>query len=129
MHLIAAHPWPTLVDVAAVVFLLGLVLVLTLAGYVFMVLDFHAYLRSLRRALVHVGRMLPEIPNWARSDTPRCIAALGLSLPCNEEDLKRAYRTRVKTLHPDHGGDKRRFLYLQQQFEQALDLVVERRAS
>ena len=129
MHLIALHPWPTTLDIAAAVALLGLVLVLTTTGYVFMALDFHAYLRSLRRALVHVGRMLPEIPSWARSNTPRCIAALGLSLPCNEDDLKRAYRTRVKALHPDHGGDKRRFLYLQQQFEQALALVVEHRST
>jgi hypothetical protein len=33
--------------------------------------------------------------------------------------LLEAYRAKVKTLHPDRGGDQKRFLILQRQFEQA----------
>jgi hypothetical protein len=94
-------------------------------GYVFMVLDYRAYLRSLRRALVKVMNYLPNVPEWARVETPRCIAALGLRMPCTEQDLLRAYRTKVKKLHPDHGGDKRRFLILQQNFEEAVGYLSE----
>jgi len=118
------HSWPTSFDAAVTVTFLVLVLLVVTLGYVFMALDICSYLRSLRRALVHVGRLLPEIPHWARHETPRSVAALGLSLPCSEDELKRAYRRRVKSLHPDRGGDQRRFLHLQQQFEQALEFVM-----
>ena len=50
---------------------------------------------------------------------------LGVSKSADAEELKRAYRKRVKRLHPDHGGDERRFLILQAQFEQALTIVGE----
>jgi hypothetical protein len=113
------------IDLAATATFLALVLLVPLAGYVFMVLDFRAYLRSLRRGLVLASQAFAGIPAWARPYTPRAIAALGLRLPCTEEDLKRAYRQRVKLLHPDHGGDERRFLLLQAQFEEALVIVAE----
>jgi curved DNA-binding protein CbpA len=44
-------------------------------------------------------------------------------MPCDESDVMRAYRARVKTLHPDRGGDKKQFLLLQKQFEESLDYV------
>jgi hypothetical protein len=113
------------IDLAATATFLALVLLVPLAGYVFMVLDFRAYLRSLKRGLVLASQAFAGIPAWARPYTPRAIAALGLRLPCTEEDLKRAYRQRVKLLHPDHGGDERRFLLLQAQFEEALVIVAE----
>jgi len=113
------------IDMAAISAFLAVVLLLPLAGYVFMVLDFRAYVRSLRRSLVLATQAFSGIPAWARPFTPRAIAALGLRLPCTEEDLKRAYRQRVKLLHPDHGGDERRFLLLQAQFEEALDIIAE----
>jgi hypothetical protein len=88
------------------------------------VLDIRAYLRSLNRALSIVAKWsLPGIPDWARRETPRAVAAFGLRFPCTEEQLKQAYRKRVKQLHPDHGGDQRRFMLLQAQFEEALALV------
>jgi hypothetical protein len=89
-----------------------------------MVLDIRAYLRSLRRALVLVTHYRLELPNWVRRDSPRCITALGLRLPCTTEDVLAAYRQKVKLLHPDRGGDRRDFLLLQQHFEQAMVLVA-----
>ncbi|HEY3393272.1 MAG TPA: J domain-containing protein [Lacipirellulaceae bacterium] len=94
-------------------------------GYLCMVLDFRAYLRSLRRALVVVSNYRPELPAWVRRDTPRCILALGLTLPCTSDDILAAYRRKVKKLHPDRGGDRRQFLRLQANFEQAMALVEE----
>ena len=119
------QPWPNPLDAVVTVAFLATVALVPAAGYVFMARDFRAYLRSLRRGLVAVGRYFafPEIPDWARYHTPRAVAALGLRMPCTEEGLKQAYRTRVKQLHPDHGGDQRRFLMLQADFEEALVLV------
>ena len=95
-------------------------------GYVCMVLDFRAYLRSLRRALVLISHYGVELPDWVRRDTPRCMQALGLTMPCTEADVLAAYRRKVKSLHPDLGGDQREFLRLQTHFEQAMALVAQR---
>jgi hypothetical protein len=118
------HTWPNAFDVAITIAFLSVVVILPAIGYVFMASDYRAYLRSLRRGLVRVGRSMWEAPEWAHPDTPRPIAALGLRLPCTEEDLKRAYRKRVKRLHTDHGGDQRRFMMLQSQFEEALAIIT-----
>lgn len=118
--LLARGEWPDRFDAFLVATFLCSIAAIVIAGYVFMVLDYRAYLRSLRRALVRVANYLPHLPEWARAETPRCITALGLRMPCNEEDLLKAYRDRVKHLHPDRGGDKRRFLALQNNFEEAL---------
>jgi curved DNA-binding protein CbpA len=50
---------------------------------------------------------------------------MGLRAPCTEEDVKRVYRCLAEQLHPDRGGDTRRFLLLQEQFEKALHYVRE----
>lgn len=117
------HTWPDSIDLVATAIFFAAVVMLPAVGYVFMVLDFRAYLRSLRRTLVRVAQSMWQMPEWAQPVTPGPIAALGLRLPCTEEDLKRAYRKRVKRLHPDHGGDQRRFLHLQAQFEEALAII------
>ncbi len=112
--------WPNSLDLATTVVFLALVVLVPAAGYVFMVLDFRAYLRSLKRGLIVATQVFRGIPGWAQPQTPRAIAALGLRLPCTEADLKQAYRQRVKQMHPDHGGDQQRFLRLQADFEEAL---------
>jgi hypothetical protein len=60
---------------------LSLAFGLAALGYVCMVLDIRAYLRSLRRALVVITGYRVELPEWVRKDTPRCILALGLTMP------------------------------------------------
>jgi hypothetical protein len=123
--LIPTGPWPNSFDVVVTTVFLVVVILLPAAGYVFMALDIRAYLRSLRRGLSLIGSYLafPEIPEWARDQTPRAIAGLGLRMPCTEAELMQAYRQRVMQLHPDLGGDERRFLILQANFEEALSLV------
>jgi hypothetical protein len=121
---IAHEPWPNAIDLAATVAFFALVVLVPALGYLAMFRDFRTYLRSLSRVLVVARESLAGIPAWARDQTPRCVLALGLRMPCTEEDLKRAYRQRVKQLHPDHGGDQRRFLLLQSQFEQAMAFLV-----
>jgi hypothetical protein len=124
-----AHQWPDLIDVMATAgFLLG-VLALAGLGYVSMVADIRAYLRSLRGALVIAGSYLTGRPQWARSYTPEAISAFGLTMPCNEADLLKAYRARVKQLHPDRGGDRRQFLRLQTQFEAAIEFLQDLEAA
>jgi hypothetical protein len=95
-------------------------------GYVCMVLDIRAYLRSLRRALVLISNYRMDLPEWVRRDTPRCMLALGLTMPCTQADVLAAYRRKVKALHPDLGGDQHEFMRLQTHFEQAMALVAER---
>jgi hypothetical protein len=124
--LIAAKHWPDPFDsTITIVFAVALLMTVSL-GYVFMVLDYRAYLRSLRRALVRVANYLPYVPEWAVVETPRCLSSMGLRMPCTQEDLLRAYRERVKELHPDRGGDRRRFLALQNNFEEAAAFLAER---
>lgn len=118
-----APPWPDRIDVTLTTGYLALILGLPLLGYVLMVLDFRRYLRSLRRALVLVARAVPTTPYWALRQRPPCLAALDLHLPCSEAEVLTAYRDRVKALHPDRGGDLKKFLRLQKQFEQALHLA------
>jgi hypothetical protein len=117
--------WPNTLDAVVTIAFLAAVILVPATGYVFMALDLLAYVRALGRGLVVIGRgfAFAEMPEWARRETPRAIAALGLRIPCTEADLKRAYRRRVKRLHPDRGGDERLFLLLQANFEEALALV------
>lgn len=123
-----AQSWPDSIDATAVAGYLALAFGLPLLGYVFMVLDFRAYLRSLRRAMIVARRYLPDLPEWVRKETPRCLLALGLTLPCTEEDVLAAYRRKVKALHPDRGGNREEFLRLQSHFEQALVFLQQRHA-
>lgn len=116
-------PWPVASELVAVVGFLALVIVLPALGYFFMVADYRAYLRSFHRALARVMPRQSGLPEWALQETPRCIEVFGLRYPCDEEDLKAAYREKVKDLHPDSGGDQQRFLVFQRYFEEALELV------
>ena len=118
--------WPDSLDATALWVFIAIVVIVPVIGYAAMVADIRAYLRSLRRALVVVKSYLPfTTPRWARTESPRCLSVFGLSLPCTDEELKNAYREKVKTLHPDRGGDKRRFLMLQRHFEEARQYVTD----
>jgi hypothetical protein len=117
--------WPDSLDAAVLVCFLALVLAVPLTGYWFMFLDIRASARALRRILVRLTNNLPDLPPWARSETPACLRVLGLRTPCSEEQVKRAYRRLAEGLHPDRGGDRQRFLMLQRHFEAAVCLVRE----
>lgn len=118
-----ADTWPDGLDLAATLGFFVLAVGLPALGYAWMVLDVRAYLRSLRRHLVRAFHWHTHTPEWALQQTPRCLVSFGLELPCGEAELLAAYRERVKELHPDHGGDERRFLAMQAQFEEALRVV------
>jgi len=117
------QPWPNALDLAAMTLLGTVGIGVPALGYVFMVLDYRAYLRSLRRTLMIIRDRMPYLPDWVRDETPPCVSAFGLRMPCSERELLSAYRAQVKPLHPDRGGDRQRFLRLQRQFELALDFV------
>jgi hypothetical protein len=121
----AGSSWPDGIDGMVTLAFLAAAFGLVALGYVCMALDVRAYLRSLRRALVVISHYRVELPDWVRRDTPRCILALGLTMPCTSEEVLAAYRRKVKRLHPDRGGDRRQFLQLQAHFEQAMALVEE----
>jgi hypothetical protein len=120
----SSHPWPDAIDFTATMLFLAVVVLVPFVGYVFMLVDFRAHLRSLHRGLVRAGHYFSGIPDWARHETPAAVAAFGLRLPCTSDDLKRAYRRKIKQLHPDHGGDQRRFTIAQAQFEEAMAIVT-----
>jgi hypothetical protein len=120
---ISPAPWPDGVDASVTAFYLTLLLGIPVLGYVFMVVDFRRYLRSLRRALVVVSQVVPVVPYWSLLQRPACLRTFDLELPCTEEEVLAAYRELAKTSHPDRGGDLQQFLQLQKHFEQALALV------
>jgi hypothetical protein len=117
--LAASRAWPDAIDLTMTVMLLGSVLAMSFAGYVLCALDVRAWIRSLRRVLVVVVDRGPRFVSWF-AETPHCLRTFGLKLPCTEEELRRAYRQLAKTLHPDRGGDLRRFKRLQEDFEESL---------
>jgi hypothetical protein len=117
---ITPRPWPDGVDSVVILWYLAAAFGIPALGYVFMVLDYRAYLRSLRRAIMVVSGYRGDLPEWIRKTTPRCILALDLVMPCTAEDVLAAYRRKVKLLHPDRGGDRKKFLQLQAHFEQAM---------
>lgn len=112
-------------DITLMLIFLSLVIALPVAGYVMMVIDIRAYLRSLRRAMIVVRNHLTGLPSWALQHTPGCIRSLGLEMPCTEAQVKHAYRRLAEELHPDRGGDQRRFMLLQKQYEEALTFLRE----
>jgi hypothetical protein len=123
---IAASNWPNGIDRVGICLFTVAIIVLPLLGYWLTALDLRAYLRALRGALVRVTGGRRELPDWLRDETPPCLRALGLSFPCTEADVKQAYRRLAKELHPDRGGDVRRFLLLQDHLEQASAFVRQR---
>ena len=66
-------------------------------------------------------------PNIADSGThpaearPDFLVALGLIPPCTVEDVKQAFLAKVKTAHPDVGGDAAEFRKLQEAYERATE--------
>src|SRR5215470_9480893 len=52
---------------------------------------------------------------------PEFLVTLGLIPPCTVEDVKQAYLAKVKTAHPDVGGDVGEFRKLQEAFERATE--------
>ena len=116
--------WPDSVDRAATLMFLVLAVGLPVIGYALFALDVRAYLRSLRRQLVRLSGG-GNLPAWAVPTVPRCFESFGLRPSCTEEELKAAYRERVKQMHPDRGGDRTRFLKLQQHFEESLAILRE----
>jgi hypothetical protein len=129
MEKTAPHAWPaTPLDAAVLVAFISVAIALPVLGYIFAYVDFRRYLRSLRRAISTIVYRDMGTPDWARPKIPRCIAVFGLDWPCSEEELTHCYRRKIKTLHPDHGGDERRFRLLQGYFEEALAMVREQGA-
>jgi len=116
--------WPDSVDRAATLLFLVLAVGLPVIGYAFFALDVRNYLRSLRRQLVRLAGGT-NLPAWAAPTVPRCFESFGLRPTCTEEELKAAYRERVKQMHPDRGGERARFLKLQQHFEESLAILRE----
>ncbi len=52
---------------------------------------------------------------------PEFLITLGLIPPCTVEDVKQAYLAKVKTAHPDAGGDVAEFRKIQEAFERATE--------
>jgi hypothetical protein len=53
------------------------------------------------------------------SDRPEFATTLGLLPPYTMDDVKRAYREKVKDAHPDRGGDRDSFDRIQRAYEEA----------
>ncbi len=63
----------------------------------------------------------PPGPAHNSEARPDFLVTLGLIPPCTVEDVKQAYLVKVKTAHPDVGGDVAEFRKLQEAFERATE--------
>jgi curved DNA-binding protein CbpA len=54
------------------------------------------------------------------TDRPEFYDVLGLAPPITVEDIKQAFLEKVKTVHPDRGGDAAAFRQLQEARDQAM---------
>lgn len=84
------------------------------------------------RAALFAWKTTPrQAPDGARDAAPprasreawtldTALAALGLAPPCTVADVRRAFRERAKTAHPDAGGSDAAFIALRRSYEQAL---------
>ena len=52
-----------------------------------------------------------------------CFTTRGLTWPCTEADVKRAYRQQAHEVHPDKGGSTAAFQALQTAYKEAMDVV------
>jgi hypothetical protein len=121
--IVANRTWPDAVDRSIIFGYLSVVMGVVVAGYVLAYIDWRASYRRLRRALVLIYKYPRMLPDWALRDRPRCLQVFGLTMPFTMAELLAAYRELVKQTHPDRGGDRKRFLELQQFFEQAQTLA------
>lgn len=65
--------------------------------------------------------------NWTGSKpvfNGDALATLGLSLPCTQADVRRAYKRLAKTAHPDAGGSHQAFIKLKQAHDSALRFAI-----
>ena len=79
-----------------------------------------------------LGRRLPfDVPKFdfgsRRSDDPvgEAFEYLDLTRTANPEDVRDAYRDRVKSVHPDHGGSQSEFKQLQEAYATAREHATE----
>ena len=78
----------------------------------------------------HLGSRLPfetpELPRKPRDREERTRLAyevLGLPTTADREEIRRAYRERIKEVHPDHGGDEASFRRIQDAYATVTDDV------
>jgi hypothetical protein len=62
-------------------------------------------------------------PEQREGVVPECLRVFGLNANATAAQVKRAFRQRVKTAHPDQGGDAEGFRQLRESFEEALRVV------
>lgn len=115
--------WPDPIDYIVIISLTIALVVAVVLGFGFMFFDLRAWHRAWRKALAIVRDYLPHIPAWAKYQTPGCLLSFGLRMPCTEADLLREYRKKVKHIHPDRGGDRKRFMKFQNDFEASLEFL------
>lgn len=58
------------------------------------------------------------ISAWHNKQLQDQTALLGVTWPCSKRDVTRAFRVKVKTAHPDKGGDTADFIALRKAYEQ-----------
>ncbi|MGL4512112.1 MAG: J domain-containing protein [Lacipirellulaceae bacterium] len=111
------------IDAFATLWVLALAFGGAVAGWVLMGLDYRAYLRSLRRALVAITGVTSGLPYWARRHRPDCFIELGVEPTAKRSEVLAAYRRRAKEVHPDLGGDRKSFDKVQAAFREAIEAV------
>ncbi len=65
--------------------------------------------------------MSDSIQNELPAPRPEFLVILGLVPPVTVHDVKQAYLDKVKTVHPDHGGDPKAFMRVHEAYKKATE--------
>lgn len=79
--------------------------------------------KSRRQQIIDEFFRAYEAARQANRSLAPCLSLLGLSWPCTVQEIKQAFRSKVKTVHPDHGGNSADFQALHRAYKEALMLV------
>jgi hypothetical protein len=86
---------------------------------------FTAYRMARQANTVFTDQAAASVTHWQITcPTPACVTALGLTWPCTRQEIKHAFRTQAKTVHPDSGGNSAAFQCLYKTYQEALALVT-----
>jgi len=71
---------------------------------------------------IFIARMKPQTRNFTNTDKAEALGVLGLKPSASREQIIETYRKRMRTSHPDYGGDQ----YVAARLNWAKDVLIDK---